>query len=395
MKKGTGCKPINKGGGKWQIRICTGYDGAGKKQMYRETIQLDPKKSESAQLAEAIRYRDRTAMKLDEGRLTAAKGATLKEYIGEWLESYCTRKGLKDSTIADYKSMLNHRILPQLGKLKLRDIKAEHLNRFLIGLQQEGLSGTTQRRHFNLIHLILGTAMKEQRIAVNPADHIEPPKKDTKERPHFTPGQTVALVETLNAHASTKWRAYTLLALASAMRKGEEVGLNWSDIDWQRRTVSIRRTAAYAHGKGQYLSTPKTKNSVRTIKVDAESLEALAAWKREQNERRLLLGAMWKTDKDGEDAVFTQDMGGRMSIHSPTQWFDGFLKKHGLPAINLHGLRHTAASLLLANGCTMLDVSKRLGHSRASTTMDIYGHAYEEADEGLADVMGALMYKAK
>ena len=395
MKKGTGCKPINKGGGKWQIRICTGYDGAGKKQMYRETIQLDSKKSESAQLAEAIRYRDRTAMKLEDGRLTAAKGVTLKEYVEEWLESYCVRKGLKDSTIADYKSMLNHRVLPQLGKLKLREINASHLNKFLIGLQKEGLSGTTQRRHFNLLHLILGTATKEQRIAVNPADTIEPPKKDTKERPHFTPEQTSSLVEALNTHASTKWRAYTLLALASAMRKGEAVGLNWSDIDWQQRTISIRRTAAYAHGKGQYLSTPKTKNSIRTIKVDVESLEALAAWKREQNERRLLLGSMWHTDKESEDAVFTQDMGGRMSIHSPSQWFERFLQKHGLPAMNLHGLRHTAASLLLANGCPMLDVSRRLGHSRASTTLDIYGHAYAEADAGLADVMGSLMYRAK
>lgn len=395
MKKGYGCKPINKGCGKWLIRWCAGYDGAGKKIMRRETIQLDPKKTESAQLAEAIRYRDKIALKMEEGRLTAAKGSTLKEYVEEWQESYCVRKGLKDSTVADYRSMLDHRIIPQLGKIKLRDIHAEQLNKFLIGLQKEGLSGTTQRRYFNLIHLILGTATREQRIAVNPADNIEPPKKDTKERPHFTPEQTALLVEALNAHASTKWRAYALLALASAIRKGEEVGLNWSDIDWQRRTVSIRRAAAYAKGKGQYLSTPKTKSSIRTIKIDAESMEALAAWKREQNERRLLLGAMWQTDKEGADAVFTQDMGGRMSIHSPTQWFDGFLKKHGLPAMNLHGLRHTAASLLLANGCPMLDVSKRLGHSRASTTMDIYGHAYEEADEGLADVMGSVMYHAR
>lgn len=363
--------------------------------MYRETIQLDPKKSESVQLAEAIRYRDKTAVKLDEGRLTSAKGITLKEYVDEWMQSYCVRKGLKDSTIADYSSMLGHRIIPQLGKMKLRDIKAEHLNRFLIGMQKEGLSGTTQRRHFNLVHLILGTATKEQRIAVNPADNIEPPKKDTKERPHYTPEQTSTLVEVLRTNAPVKWRAYALLALASAMRKGEAVGLNWSDIDWQRRTVSIRRTAAYAKGKGQYLSTPKTKNSVRTIKVDAESLEALAAWKREQNERRLKLGAMWRSEAEDADAVFTQDMGGRMSIHSPTQWFEGFLKKQGLPTMNLHGLRHTAASLLLANGCPMLDVSKRLGHSRASTTMDIYGHAYAESDDGLADMMGAVMYGQK
>ena len=395
MAKGDGCKPINKGNGKWLIRVCAGYDGAGKKLMLSKTIQLDPKKSETAQLKEACKYRDRISLQLEEGKLTAAKGVTLKEYVSEWMQSYCTRKGLRDSTVAEYRSQLNHRILPQLGKLRLRDITTMDLNGFLIGLQKEGLSGTTQRRYFNLIHLILGTAMKEQRIAVNPADHIEPPKKDTQERPHYDGDQVAALVEVLNAHASVKWRAYVLLALSSAMRKGEIVGLNWSDIDWQQKTITVRRSAAYAQGKGQYLGEPKTKSSHRTIRIDAVSMDALAAWKREQNERRLKLGYLWKSEGDGEDAVFTQDMGGRMSIHSPTQWFNGFLKKHGLPAMNLHGLRHTAASLLLANGCPMLDVSKRLGHSRASTTMDTYGHAYAEADAGLADMMGAVMYGSK
>lgn len=395
MARGDGCKPIYKGKGKWLIRWCAGYDGAGKKIMRRETLHLDPNEPEEAQFRKACKYRDKVALKMEEGRLTAAKGVTLKEYVEEWMESYCVRKGLRDSTIADYRSQLTSRITPQLGKLRLRDIKPTDLNRFLIGLQKEGLSGTTQRRYYNLLHLILGTAMREQRIAVNPADNIEPPKKDTQERPHYNEDQASLLVEALNTNASTKWRTYVLLALASAMRKGEIVGLNWSDVDWEQRAVTVRRSAAYAKGKGQYLSEPKTKSSNRTIRLDSATMEALKAWKREQNERRLKLGSMWESEADGRDAVFTQDMGGRMSVHTPTKWFFAFLKKHNLPAMNLHGLRHTAASLLLANGCPMLDVSKRLGHSRASTTMDIYGHAYAEADTGLADKMGAMMYGAK
>ena len=363
--------------------------------MHSETIQLDPKKPETAQLKDACKYRDKIKHQLEDGKLTAAKGVTLKEYVGEWMQSYCARKGLRDSTVAGYRNQLEHRIIPQMGKMRLRDIKPVDLNRFLIGLQKDGLSGTTQRRYFNLLHLILGTAMREQRIAVNPADNIEPPKKDTQERPHYDGDQVAAFVEALNAHASIKWRAYALLALSSAMRKGEVLGLNWADIDWGQRTVTVRRSLAYAKGKGQYLSDPKTKSSNRTIKIDSATLDALAAWKREQNGRRLKLGSMWQSEAGGEDAIFTKDMGGRMNRDSPTQWFERFLKKQGLPKMNLHGLRHTAASLLLANGCSMLDVSKRLGHSRPSTTMDIYGHAYTEADAGLADMMGAAMYGSK
>ena len=94
-----------------------------------------------------------------------------------------------------------------------------------------------------------------------------------------------------------------------------------------------------------------------------------------------------------EQAVFTQEDGKRMCVHSPTKWFPRFLKRHGLPSMNLHGLRHTGASLLISNSMDIASVSHRLGHSRISTTLDIYSHPYEEKDVGLTDAMSSFMYE--
>lgn len=388
MSTKKGIKPINKGGGKWLIRVSCGYDGQGKKVMKSEQIQLDPHKSEAKQYEEACLRRDRLRLQYEDGLLSGKKDVTLSAYVEQWKESYCRRKRLAESTIAGYQNLLDTRILPQMGKLKLRDIKPATLNRFINAMSKENLSGTYQRKYFNLLHLILRTAVREQLITVNPVDGIEPPQKDTQERPCYDAQQSAQLVRALE-DAPAKWRAFVLLLLGSGMRCGEAVGLDWRCVDFEKKEIRIEQACGYAKGTGQYIKEPKTKSGKRTIKIDGNTLEALRLWKREQAQQKLKLAAIWQD----EGAVFTQDDGKRMNIHAPTHWFKKFLKAHDLPALNLHGLRHTSASLLLANGAPMTDVSHRLGHSRVSTTMDIYSHAYEEGNARLADQIASLVYE--
>lgn len=381
-------KPISKGNGRWLIRVCCGYDAQGKKRMASRQIRVDPNKSESTQLAEAYKETDRFRIELENRTATAGRQYTLKEYVPLWLDSYCVQKGLEKGTVAGYENLLNGRILPQLGKKKLRDIDAIQLNRFFAGLREEKLSGTYQRKYYNLLHRIFESAIQDDLLAVNPTKKIEPPKKDTKEHSVYNEEQVKQLVQALKDE-EPKWRAFMLLALDSQIRKGECVGLNWSDIDMERQTVSINRSCAYTTKDGQYLKAPKTSSGKRTIHVSPETLEALKAWKREQGRQRLKMGVHWHD----EQAVFTQEDGKRMCVHSPTKWFPRFLKRHGLPCMNLHGLRHTGASLLIGNSMDIASVSHRLGHSRISTTLDIYSHPYEEKDVGLTDAMSSFMYE--
>ena len=121
MSVSTGVKPINKGNGKWLIRICCGYDEKNRKRMNNRVIHLDPAMSPAKQLSEAVKERDRMRLQYEDGLLSGEKDMTLGAYVTQWLDSYCHRRGLAESTIAGYQNLLDTRILPSLGKTKLRD----------------------------------------------------------------------------------------------------------------------------------------------------------------------------------------------------------------------------------------------------------------------------------
>lgn len=165
------------------------------------------------------------------------------------------------------------------------------------------------------------------------------------------------------------------------------VGLDWSAVNGD--TIQIKQAAVYVPGEGIKLKPPKTASGVRSVTVPPMVCDALRRWKAEQNEQRLKLGEFWHNS----GAVFTQWDGQRMHPDTPTRWFDKFLKRHELPHIRLHDLRHTGASLLIASGMDIETVKKRLGHSKASTTLDIYAHAYEHNDRRAADALEKILQK--
>ena len=166
------------------------------------------------------------------------------------------------------------------------------------------------------------------------------------------------------------------------------VALDWDDVDLLSSVITIRQAAAYVPGQGVALKRPKTASGTRTIAVPTNVYLALRRWRAVQNADRLRLAEDWQSN-----AVFTQWNGARMHPDTPTRWFAKFLQRHGLPHIRLHDLRHTGASLLIAGGMDIETVKKRLGHAKASTTMDIYGHAYAKNDKKAADMLREILEK--
>lgn len=385
LKKGV--EPINLGNGKWKIRVSCGYDGSGKKMMISKTINIDPHKTEKAQRAEACRYRDKLRIEYEEGKLTHSDAVTLKAYANQWLKTYCEEKKLAPGTISGYKAMLDKRAIPRMGKLRMRDVRPNDVKRFMASLRDEGLSGTTRRKYHNMLHLIFKTAVREQLISVNPLDCIEPPAKDTPEKRALDQDEARMLANALEG-APAKWRACILLLLDSSMRRGECLGLDWKDVDLKNRKVRIRQTWAFAQGYGFHLKEPKTKQSRRTIFINEQTAQALQLWKAEQAKMRLAIGAQW----EDSGAVFTQENGKRMHLDSPATWFKNFLERNDLVKINLHGLRHTGASLLISQGADIVSVSRRLGHGDVSTTLNTYSHEYEEGQRNASGKMGHILY---
>ena len=172
------------------------------------------------------------------------------------------------------------------------------------------------------------------------------------------------------------------------MRRGELLGLEWPDVDFDTGVISIRRTSQYG-GKelGTYTDGTKTEQSRRSIRVTQHVIDLLKSYKADQAARRLLLGDAWAVEWAEHPRLFTNQDGRPMSPSTPLNRLRRYLDKLGLPPVSLHSLRHTNATLLIQQGVSVRAVSGRLGHSQTSTTMNIYAHQLQSADAAAAEAL--------
>ena len=159
-------------------------------------------------------------------------------------------------------------------------------------------------------------------------------------------------------------------------RRGEILGLEWNDIDFENNIVHIRRTVHYSKQLGYYDTEPKTKSSVRALKLPENVIYTLKQLQNEQLSDRLKLGDQWHNT----NRLFTTWNGQQMNGSSPFAWLRKICKKYDLPTVNIHSFRHLNASLLISQGTDVKTVQSVLGHSLASTTLDIYAAAFQERE---------------
>ena len=252
--------------------------------------------------------------------------------------------------------------------------------------ENKTLSSTSISKYHTLLSSVFATAVNWQIITSNPCDRVKPPKKHRKEAESLDEFQTAELIKCLDSEP-LQYKAMITLLLYSGMRRGELCGLEWSDIDFKNSLISISRASLYLSGRGVFDDTTKNESSKRVIKVPPVVVELLKLHRKEQKAERLKLGDLW-TDSG---KIFTQHNGKPIHPDTVSAWFVKFLERHGLPHIPLHGLRHTNASLMIANGMNVRTVSKRLGHSNTSTTVNIYTHAIQSADERAAQILDILL----
>ena len=261
-------------------------------------------------------------------------------------------------------------------------------NTFTASEGSEKLSEKTVLHHYRLISSILNSAVMDDQILVtNPAARVRPPRCERKEALYLDEIQAAHLLDLLEAEPMQYKTAVTLL-LYSGMRRGELLGLEWSDIDFENCTVSISRTSQYLPGKGIFTKEPKTATSTRVIKLSDDAIDLLRKYRIWQNQQRLALGDQWqKTNR-----LFTAWNGAPMHPDVLSGWFESFVKRTNLPkGLHLHSLRHTNATLMIAGGEDILTVSRRLGHAQASTTANIYGHAIQAANAKAAETLQNIL----
>lgn len=252
--------------------------------------------------------------------------------------------------------------------------------------EPEYLSGQTILHYHRLISAILQTAVLWQYIPANPAERVEAPKANNADAEYLDDKQAIELLGLMETQPIYFKTAVEVL-LFTGMRRGELMGLQWDDIDFENNIIKIQRSLQYLPDKGLFYDETKTKSSHRTIKVPSSAILSLKQYREWQKKNSLTFGRILHNN----DPVFANEEGKPMHPDSLTSWFSSFIKTTNLPQIHIHSLRHTNATLQIANGVSVTTVAGQLGHSNANTTTKVYAHAIQSAAAASADMMDCLL----
>jgi integrase len=374
------------GKSKYRLMVSGKYDGSGKRIRRSKTITAKSKREAEKELAKFV-------VEYEQGDVMEGDNMTLREFSKRWIEEYA-RQNLSPITVKGYERELDNRINPALGNIKLGSLMPMHLIRFYNSLDtakrldgKEGkLSGRSKNNIHRIISSMLNDAMQWQLISYNPASRVQPPKQEKHKAKFYDEVQSVKMLACLEEE-ELKYKVAVYIAILTGMRRGEILGLEWKDIDYEKNEISIERTSVYAEGLGVFTKSTKTENSQRIVSFPNELVVILKKYYKQYLAQRLKCGELWKET----DRLMIQWNGEPMFPSTLTQWFKKFLTKHELPIITFHQIRHTSATLLIKQGIDIATVAKRLGHSQNTTTLNFYTHAIQSEDRVAADKLGGLL----
>lgn len=378
----------------YSIRVHRGRGADGKQiKPWTATFEVSPTWTEKSARKKAEAFAATFEKECREGA-TSDSRLRFEEYCN-YVIGLKEQRGIKHSTIVRYRE-LTERLYPAIGHIKLKDLRADHLNTLYSDLAKPGqnkrtgggLSAKTILEHHRLISTVLDQAEKEGVVPFNVAAKATLPKVTRKEVNYFQPEQVAAIRDALDTEPP-KWKMLTHLLLITGARRGEVLGLKWCAVDFAGNRVHVCNNILYSPDIGVYEDTPKTATSDRWVTLPAETMQLLRQYRAWQNAERLRLGEYYQD----QGFLFAQDDGKPMHPDSVTDWLAKFSKRHGLPHINPHAFRHTMASMLYFNGVDSVSISKRLGHAHVSTTANIYAHVMEAADKKNADILADVFLK--
>src|SRR5215831_3551932 len=359
-----------KSDGKYVVRVFQGRDANGKRRWLNKTI--DGKKNAEKYLTAKLRNKDL-------GLNIEPTGECLDVYLDKWLEG-AVRPRVRARTYEDYTGLLKRYVREPLGAVRLSDLNPAQIQSLYQSMLKRGLSARVVRYTDTILSSALAQAVKWDMLLRNPCDAVTPPRRVRKEMNAMTREQAAKF---LAAVRGTRMSALFIFALTTGMRPQEYLGLKWSDVDLSKRTATVRRAIVWSQKKGigWHFDEPKTPQSRRTIPLPASTVAALIEHKRRQGEERLRVGPDWQD----LGLVFATYFGNPIDISTLTkQWFKPALAAAQLSAFRLYDLRHTHATLLLADGVNPKVVSERLGHSTIVLTLDTYCHVLPDMQEDAA-----------
>lgn len=400
-----------RGKGSWRVSVRVNTpDGP---RVVRETVHVDPDLSEKRQRREAEAALNRLQAAVDAGEKGAEIHYTVRAWSDFWLENEI-RPNCSPVTYGNYRYLLDSRILPALGDERLENLTAVSLTAWMAALREEkkrttrvpddqlahkrspsqrlsgragGLSAKTLLNYYACMDAMLASAVRMRILPYNPMGGVPRPRARKKRAAFLTEEEAVQLLRCLTDEPNICYRAALLLALICGLRLGEVCALKLSDVDWEHSTIDISRALKYVPRQGAIIDAPKTDAAQRIITLPAAMIAVLRQVQAEADENKRLAPNIWQ---DEGWIVHGWD-GRRLSHDTPSKWFRRFADKHGFEGLRFHDLRHTHATLLLANNIDVVAVAHRMGHSDPSVTLRVYAHALARRDVDAAHAFDRLL----
>jgi len=381
---------IRKRGNTYQIRVSCGYNSEGEQvsqsMSWRPPDGMTARQAEKEAQKQAILFEERCLR----GQVTA--NIKFEEFAEQWFEEYA-RLNLRNTSYERMRQT-TQRVYPAFGHLRLDRITARQIQQFINDLALNGknmqtgkpLSRKTVVHHLSFISDVFAYAMRMDMLTDNPCRRVFVPKGEKREKEIYTLEEVEKLFELLE-DAPLKYRTFFTLAIYSGFRRGELMGLEWKDIDFESGVISVRRTSNYTVSAGIYTDTTKTKKSQRSLRFPDLVIDLLRKFKAEQDAERKALGTKWYDS----DRLFVTNDGHPMHSNTTYTWLKRFCQKKDFPFRDIHSLRHFYASALINEGVDVATVSSALGHSAISTTTNIYLHAFQNANARASEVIANVL----
>lgn len=368
-----------RGKNSYRLSCLAGYNLQGKPIKKTKTVHGTKKEAE-IELAKFV-------ADVQNGMVIEGKSLKFSEFTEIWKRDYGSKE-LAPSTYKRYCRMLETRLLPYFGHFYVNKIKPTDIMQFYDLLSKDTqlvrkkdndgnktlkpLSGKTILEHHRLLRAMLHKAVYWQVIVSNPAERVQPPKAKKPKRKYYDDDQCKILLENLEqlSEEQIKYKAAIILTIFTGVRLGELMGLEWTDVDFRNGIISINRSSQYLADKGIFTKMPKTESSIREVAIPDFVISLLEEYKLWYEEQKSLCGELW----NNSNRLFVQEDGKPMHPSTISKWFVKFIGQIGLPVINFHGLRHTNATLLIAQNVDVAVVAARLGHAQITTTLNFYVH---------------------
>ncbi|MGC1214735.1 MAG: tyrosine-type recombinase/integrase [Micromonospora sp.] len=333
--------------------------------------------------AEAIRKRDDLRRRHALGENLAAQPRTLSDWLDEWI-AMKAQEGTRASTLRGYRWLIESHIRPTLGNVALSKLTPTMIRRVLSAKASADLSATTVRHIHGMIRNVLGDAVREELLHRNPAHAVRAPSVRQQERRALTVEEARRLIERFRGD---RLEALWVCALTVGLRRGELLGLRWSDVDFGAGTLTVRQTLLRAGGQ-LHFAEPKTERSRRTVPVPEQTMALFRSHRRRQAAERLQAGERWQDF----GLIFASTIGTPMEPRNVDRAWHATRARAGLPWLRLHDLRHACATFLLASGASPRTVMKTLGHSQITLTMNTYAHVLAEVERAAMDAAADRLF---